>query len=231
MRYGIRITDFHSHVLPGADHGSDSVETSERQLELLNGAGIDRVVATPHFYPSDVTVGEFLDLRERCAEALMTVIHPGMPEVILGAEVLVCRGLEEMEGLERLSVEGTNVILLEMPLGEWDESLIETVGLIKRRGLTPLMAHIERYEGNPIGRLFELGIGCQINARSIVSRRRRSRLLDLIGEGKVVALGSDIHGADKSCARDFMKACGLLKDDLEPLMAETDVLLAGAKVI
>ena len=45
MRYGIRITDFHSHVLPGADHGSDSVETSERQLELLNGAGIDRVVA------------------------------------------------------------------------------------------------------------------------------------------------------------------------------------------
>ena len=65
MRYGIRITDFHSHVLPGADHGSDSVETSERQLELLNGAGIDRVVATPHFYPSDVTVGEFLDLREQ----------------------------------------------------------------------------------------------------------------------------------------------------------------------
>ena len=49
MRYGIRITDFHSHVLPGADHGSDSVETSERQLELVDGAGIDRVVAAPHF--------------------------------------------------------------------------------------------------------------------------------------------------------------------------------------
>ena len=30
----IDLVDFHSHILPRADHGSDSVETSLKQLKL-----------------------------------------------------------------------------------------------------------------------------------------------------------------------------------------------------
>ena len=226
----IRITDFHSHILPCADHGSDSVATSQRQIELLTGAGADRIVATPHFYPSEITISEFLALRERCAEALYDASESSLPDILMGAEVLVCPGLDEMEGLRHLCVEGTDTILLEMPFGEWSEPLIETVGLIKKRGLIPVMAHIDRYYGKPVGRLFEEGIMCQINASALVSRRRRGWLLDLIGEGRICAIGSDIHGVDRSCAKNFTRACGILGEELRVMMEKTDSLLSGAKV-
>ena len=46
-----KIIDFHAHILPGADHGSRDVKTTKAQLEMLAGAGVKAVVATPHFYP------------------------------------------------------------------------------------------------------------------------------------------------------------------------------------
>lgn len=231
MKHGIRITDFHSHILPCADHGSDSPETSQRQLGLLARAGVDRVVATPHFYPSDITAEAFLALRRQCAEALHATLGEPAPEIVMGAEVLVCCGLDEMEGLEKLCVEGTDTILLEMPFREWSEPLIETVGRIKRRGLNPVMAHIDRYDDKPIERLLEFGIMCQVNASALASRRGRGWLLDLVKEGRICALGSDIHGADRACAKAFSRACELLGAELQPLMERTETLLAGAEYL
>ena len=59
--------DFHAHILPGADHGSDGLETSLRQLALAEEAGVDTIVATPHFYPQSDSFSEFLRRRERTA--------------------------------------------------------------------------------------------------------------------------------------------------------------------
>ena len=42
------MTDFHAHILPGADHGSDGMETSLTQLALAEAAGVDTIIATPH---------------------------------------------------------------------------------------------------------------------------------------------------------------------------------------
>ena len=44
------IVDFHSHVLPGIDDGSKSVEESLSMLRMEMSQGIRHVVATPHFY-------------------------------------------------------------------------------------------------------------------------------------------------------------------------------------
>ena len=43
--------DFHAHILPGVDHGSNSVEISDFQLKLAAESMIDTVIATSHFYP------------------------------------------------------------------------------------------------------------------------------------------------------------------------------------
>ena len=56
----IDIIDFHSHILPGADHGSSSVETSLAQLNSAKNAGVTRLIATPHFYPHRHTLEKFL---------------------------------------------------------------------------------------------------------------------------------------------------------------------------
>jgi protein-tyrosine phosphatase len=44
-----RRIDFHCHVLPGADHGSDSLACSLSQMKKAAAAGIDVIVATPTF--------------------------------------------------------------------------------------------------------------------------------------------------------------------------------------
>lgn len=41
--------DYHAHILPGCDHGSDSIETSLKQLGMASAVGIKTICATPHF--------------------------------------------------------------------------------------------------------------------------------------------------------------------------------------
>ena len=67
-----RIIDFHSHILPGVDHGSKSLDTSLSQLKLMEKMGIDVAVATSHFYPHREEIDAFLEKRERAAELLGT---------------------------------------------------------------------------------------------------------------------------------------------------------------
>ena len=42
--------DFHAHILPRCDHGSDGWETSRQQLKLAREAGVEVICATSHFY-------------------------------------------------------------------------------------------------------------------------------------------------------------------------------------
>ena len=44
------MVDFHTHILPGIDDGSPDVKTSLEMLKMLRGQGVDKIVATPHFY-------------------------------------------------------------------------------------------------------------------------------------------------------------------------------------
>lgn len=44
------LTEYHCHILPGIDDGSDSVETSLQMVEMMKAQGVERICATPHFY-------------------------------------------------------------------------------------------------------------------------------------------------------------------------------------
>ena len=57
--------DFHAHILPGCDHGSDGWRTSRRQLKLAREAGVDLICATSHFYGHRTSVERFLQKRQR----------------------------------------------------------------------------------------------------------------------------------------------------------------------
>ena len=81
MSNELRIIDFHAHILPGADHGSSGLEESLNQLALIRAAGVDTVVATPHFYPHRHTPEEFLQAtasaaREARPASFITVEEP-----------------------------------------------------------------------------------------------------------------------------------------------------------
>ena len=62
--------DFHSHILPGIDDGSKSVEMSIKMLRREAQQGISRVVATPHFYPQTDNPERFLRRRAEAERIL-----------------------------------------------------------------------------------------------------------------------------------------------------------------
>ena len=107
--------DYHAHILPGCDHGSDGLATSLKQVEMAASAGVKTICATPHFYPHKESVESFLRRRKKTAGLLLRELPENAPLIQLGAEVLICDGMERLDGLNRLCREGTNELLLEMP--------------------------------------------------------------------------------------------------------------------
>jgi protein-tyrosine phosphatase len=200
-----RIIDFHAHILPGADHGSRNTETTRAQLELLKKAGVGAVVATPHFYPQNDSVEDFLERRSLCAKEL-SAIDVERPSVYLGAEVLVCAGIDHMPGLEKLCIEGTDVILLEMPFNSWREEHIEAVARISRSGLTVVMAHIDRYPEKDVARLLsECDVLCQLNGETQLTFKGRRKAKRLLQDFPCIAAGSDLHGDDKRAVKNLLR--------------------------
>ena len=186
--------DYHAHILPGCDHGSDGIETSLRQLEMAASAGVKTVCATPHFYPHRESVGSFLSRREKSAELLFENLSGNAPRVELGAEVLICDGMEQLKELPRLCREGTDELLLEMPFYEWRESIWDTLyQLLERKDMRVVIAHADRYPAENIEQLIREGVPLQLNAECLTKPLRRRRYLAWIENGYVSYLGSDIH--------------------------------------
>lgn len=222
------IIDFHSHILPGADHGSGSVGTSLRQLALMRGANVSAVVATPHFYPQQQRAERFLEKRARCAEELRKALPEDAPAVYLGAEVLVCPGIYEMEGLEKLAIEGTRTLLLEMPTTVWSRELLDTVERLRDGGFHTVMAHIDRYPTTEVQKILARGFAVQLNATAFSGFLGGKKYASYIANGTVCALGSDLHGSDPAGYKPFLKMLKRLGPQADAVFSRTEGLLAGA---
>jgi len=70
----------------------------------------------------------------------------------------------------------------------------------------PIIKFITEESQDDIERFIPLGVRFQINAYSLARLFPKKHLLDWIASGRVVALGSDIHGEDKAAYRKFNKA-------------------------
>lgn len=204
---------------------------SLRQLQIIGSYGIKRVVATPHFYPMRDSVELFIERRTDCARLLKKQLTENHPKIMLGAEVLVCDGIERMEGLEDLAVYGTNCILLEMPTTKWSDVTFETVEAISKMNLLPVMAHVDRYKSKYVEQLLKLNVKAQLNPGAFSGFFNKKNSMKWLEEGKIVALGSDLHELDERSYRTFAaatKTVGKYSCEIESSMLK---LLEGAKML
>ena len=186
--------DYHAHVLPGCDHGGDSVETSRKQLAMAAAARVRTVCATPHFYPHKESIPSFLQRREASARLLRENLTADAPQLQLGAEVLICDGMERLDGLPRLCRSETNELLIEMPFYQWPEAIWDTLyALCERRDIKIVLAHAERYPPEAIEQLIRDNVALQLNSECLTRPLHRKRYLTWIKNGSVKYLGSDIH--------------------------------------
>jgi len=205
--------DFHSHIIPKVDDGSASVNQSIRMLRMLKANNVQTVIATPHFYLKDNTIDEFIKRINNAYENLIKNINAEdeLPNIIRGAEVLLTSETAELEGLEKLCIEGTRYILIEMPYTYWSDWVYKALDkIVIERNLIPVIAHIERYtpiieDPNKMLRLLSFGVIAQMNAPSIVEKNLRKLSLRLIESNMVHVIGSDTHN-DTKRAPNILKA-------------------------
>lgn len=194
------VTDFHSHILPGIDDGSGSVDESVELLRLEAAQQVERIVLTPHFYAHHDSPDRFLKRRERAMEELRgATAGQRLPALYLGAEVSYFRGMSSSDALRELTIGGTNHILVEMPMGRWTGEMYRELGDISyRQGLTPIVAHIDRYiapfaaHGIP-ERLAELPVLVQANGTFFLKRTTSHMAMRLLKDGLIHVIGSDCH--------------------------------------
>lgn len=192
------VLDFHSHCLPAMDDGAEDVAMSLRMLEASRQQGVNTLIATPHFYLGHEDMSTFLDRRAACAAALQEKMPDSAPRLLLGAEVLVREGISDLD-LRPLCVEGTDLLLLELPFMHspgWLYDEIENISLGQR--LTVVLAHLDRYvpwyTKSEMEHMADMpGLMIQLNAEALLSRRFSRFLQKWIPHGYPLLLGSDMH--------------------------------------
>lgn len=190
--------DWHSHVLPQMDDGSKSIEETLELLKLLKEQGVNTVMATPHFYADDEPLERFLERRKESYEKLSEALPKDAPNILLGAELCYYSGVSRLEGLEKLCIEGTRLLLLEMPFEHWTEHTVREVRELAAQGsVTVILAHIERYidmqDSGVFENLREYGVITQVNSSFFVRNATKRKALKLLAKGEIQLLGSDTH--------------------------------------
>ncbi len=234
------LTDSHCHFLPGVDDGAAEEKESLGILRLLREQGVERVTATPHYVNHRDTVPAFLERRAEAMERLKAAAQErgvSLPPIALSAEVRLEKGLAEVEGLDALRYEGTRYILLELPFVPFKNWMTEEIDNIAYRfSLTPVLAHLDRYDWysrDEVEELLERDDSVfQFNCCAFAEKKAAMKTaLRLIKEERPVLLGSDAHSLDKRPPR-FAETEKVLRSKLkghyEDFVRRSDALLADA---
>lgn len=191
------MTDIHTHILPGVDDGAATLAQSLAMLKDCRKQGVDTVVLTPHFYPWTETLDSFLDRRAAAFKQLSRAVQEDMPRLVLGAEVAWYPNLDTMSPIRELTLGESDCLLVEMPSVPWTDNMLEQIYRLDAvAGVTPILAHVERYphlqKDGQIRELQEMGVVMQLSARMLLTPMKRRKALSLLRTGTWV-LGSDCH--------------------------------------
>jgi tyrosine-protein phosphatase YwqE len=222
--------DIHNHILPGIDDGAESVEASIALVQGFGEMGIQRFIATPH---------------------ILNPLYPNTPETIGAAHQELGRGLMD-HGLTQVSVEAAaehmiddafeellevgqvmpmrkSYLLVEMSYLQPSLNFEPAITAITRKGLTPILAHPERYaylhqQPEKYREYRQQGILFQLNLLSLdgyYGRDVQKMAWKLIEEGLIDFLASDAHGLRHlEALKDIqLKTDGLQR--IEPLIIQT----------
>lgn len=191
------MTDWHSHILPGVDDGFKQLDKSLEALARYEELGIKKVWLTPHIMED--YANETAELRDRFD--ILRDQYKGNIELRLAAENMLDTLFEERIGSKDV-----------LPIGDAGEHLLvetsylnppyamdDMIAKIASAGLTPLLAHPERYKYMSevdYDRLKGMGIAFQMNYLSLVGgygESARKKAEWLVKNDMIDVVGSDIH--------------------------------------
>ena len=167
---------------------------------MMKKQGITHVIATPHFYAMDESLEDYINRINLSYNKLMNAANENeLPKIYLGSEVLYYRYIGQSESVYKFCLNKSQYLLLELTDNCIDSGFFEDI--IKLRdnmGITPIIAHLERYyRASGYRKLLKFirdeKILTQINASSLFIDSYSKTAEKLIKKGIINFIATDAH--------------------------------------
>lgn len=195
------VNDIHSHLIPGIDDGSKSLDDSIVLSKGLEELGYKKAITTPHimsdFYrntPSIIKNG-LTEIEQPLKDNNINL------DINVGAEYYIDFDFIKKIGKEELLTFGDNYILVEFSFVDTPRGINEAFFELQVNGYKPILAHPERYmywHSDP-KKLFELkdrDVLFQLNLLSLSGYYGKGAEImgeTLIKNSMIDWLGTDLH--------------------------------------
>jgi protein-tyrosine phosphatase len=235
--------DFHNHLMPGVDDGAADIAESRGGLRTLQSHGVHRIVTTPHLRASLThrpdELARALDKLDEAWAALESLAEAEFPELQIdrGVELMLDTPHSVLDD-PRVRLAGTSFVLVEFPFMSIPPQSTNAVREITRGGVTPVIAHPERYDGMSSNYALvedwkDAGAVIQVNSGSLLGYYGSTveRLAWLIlRDGLADYLSSDYHSRGKCavgpCA-EMMRSNGAEREYRSLAFTNPERLVAG----
>ncbi|MGN0588635.1 MAG: CpsB/CapC family capsule biosynthesis tyrosine phosphatase [Ruminiclostridium sp.] len=194
------IVDFHSHILPRIDDGAKDISMAREMLRAEEQSGVEKIVATPHFYLSEESVESFLEKRENAFNLIKPEADRLGIEIFKGAEVLFTESLMDID-IKRLCIGNSSYVMIELPYQKLTDNFIRSfksfVGRVSSE-VNIIVAHAERYlnftDEDSLFEILDTGVTVQVNCGSFKAfSKSRKFINELIAADFLHLIGTDCH--------------------------------------
>ncbi|SNX55046.1 CpsB/CapC family capsule biosynthesis tyrosine phosphatase [Thermoanaerobacterium sp. RBIITD] len=236
------MVDIHCHIIPEIDDGAYDIDTSLTMANIAYNDGIKTIVATPHYIEYENEIKKD-DILKKCDMLNNYIADSNIDVNILpGCEAYISHTLPSKykEG-SVMSINNTGrYILIELPMLEYPEYAEDVIFEFKLMGVTPIIAHIERYnyikdDFAVAYKLIKKGALTQVNSTSITGlfgKGTMRKAIDLIKCNMVHFIASDAH-TTKGRSPKIADSLTVLKDNginvemIDYIVANSDKVING----
>ena len=202
--------DLHCHILPGVDDGPATLDEALAMARFAVNDGITHITATPHCNRSLRLLR--VDILPEVARFKAALVQARLPLVVLpGSEIQITTAAAYKDDIETGRVchlgDGQAFTLLEFSwqAADYPPDAAEVVAWLRRRGMTPVVAHPERQaflrdNRHRLDGLVEAGAWLQITVDSLLGNHGVASALaawELVAAYADCVLATDAHNMQR----------------------------------
>jgi len=194
--------DMHSHLIPGIDDGSKTMEESIDLIKKYAAHGFRKLVTTPHIM-SDAYRNTPEIILSGLEKLRAAVKNEGINmELEAAAEYYFDEGFTKYIKEKNLLTIGGKYVLFEVSYMNAPDNINQVIFDIQIAGYIPILAHPERYpfwyhDFNRYHQLKDAGVMLQLNTNSLsgyYGPEAKKIAERMINEKMIDFIGSDMHG-------------------------------------
>jgi len=238
--------DLHSHILPGLDDGAQSMEESLEMARIAERDGIEKIVATPHFFRGNFIYEDLGIIEKKRSELSQALKENNIHvEILAGAEVHISHNLidEIRKNRGNLVLNQSSYMFVEFPSDHVFSGVKNLFFELMSEGIIPVIAHPERnsvfiHSPSMLYELIQMGGLSQANSGSfsrVYGTRVEEAVHHFLELNLIHFIASDCHNTHSIISRlseavrkvevivDKEKARALVKDNPQAVLDDEEI--------